>query len=138
MSDLSIVEVTRPDAIAALELWFFRDLTDDQRGKLFDLLYGAERGAEIQGMYVQRMFLRSAFARHRASEAERVREACAKVRALSPVSRLTKGYACQKEHGTHMVDLIDSANCNVIASAVYEPYADEILAAIRSLPIGGV
>jgi len=124
MSDLSIVEVTRPDLMAALELWFFRDLSDEQRGKLFDLLYGAERGAEIQGMYIQRTFLRSAFARHRASEAERVREACAKV-----------ADECSAAFDRERTRIPDGDAHWYLAGK--RDGAISIAAAIRSLPIGG-
>ncbi len=52
---------------------------------------------------------------------------------FSPVRRLTKGYANQNIDGTHMVDLIDAANQNIIARCVYEPYADEIIASTRKV-----
>ncbi len=50
----------------------------------------------------------------------------------SPITRLTKGYNNQKTDGAHMVDLIDATNHHVIARCIYEPYADEILAALST------
>ena len=55
-------------------------------------------------------------------------------KSISPVTRLTKSYADQKTHGTSHVNLVDRVNFNVVASCVYEPYADHILAAVNALP----
>lgn len=98
MSDLSIVEVTQADREAAAELnW----LTDPKYA--FNLKHGmGDRNQLVQ-----------AFARHRASEAERVREACAKV---------AEGVA----------QIIGAAPGSSIYSALFEAGA-----AIRSLPISG-
>lgn len=52
---------------------------------------------------------------------------------LSPVRRLGKGYSCQKTEGEHMVDLIDTANGNVLAKCIYERYADEIIYAVNAV-----
>lgn len=49
----------------------------------------------------------------------------------SPITRLTKGYGNQKKDGTHMVDLIDGISGSTVARCVYEPYADQILMAVR-------
>jgi hypothetical protein len=49
----------------------------------------------------------------------------------SPVTRLTKGYDNQHDYGPSHVDLIDSADNSYVARRVYEPYADQILAALE-------
>jgi hypothetical protein len=48
----------------------------------------------------------------------------------SPTTRLRKGYSNQSRDGTHMVDLVDAISGHTIATCIYEPYADEILAAL--------
>jgi len=93
VSDLSIVEVTQADVDAANHL--VRSISG-----------GSSPATE---RIVQ------AFARHRASEAERVREACAKV----------------AEDHVAIVDHVEEAA--LIAGA-----GRDIAAAIRSLPIGAV
>lgn len=50
---------------------------------------------------------------------------------LSPVRRLGKSHANDASYGSHMVDIIDRANWNVIASCVYERYADEIIRCVN-------
>lgn len=96
MSDLSIVEVTQADRAAAFAVSPFRGPGARNR-----FLSGTNDAHPL----VQ------AFARHRASEAERVREACAKVAEAHPV-----------RHPYPRDERVASV---------------EIAAAIRSLPIGG-
>jgi len=100
MSDLSIVEVTSEDLDAAKP--FFNE------------------GGPAYPQLVQ------AFARHRASEAERVREACAKVADEFADHQNSMAYEKRQAGGD------DSFNC-ARASA-----GTRLAAAIRSLPIGAV
>lgn len=53
----------------------------------------------------------------------------------TPVSRLIKGYGNQEKYGTSHVDLIDSISGYTVAEKIYEPYADQILAAVEHAKI---